>query len=175
MFSDPKKNVKEMRLSEGSSVADFGSGSGHYVFALREVVGESGKVFAVDIQKDLLTKTKNEALKLGYTNVEVVWGDLEKEHGSKLHAGILDGLVISNLLFQVEKKDLLIQEASRVLKSGGVLLVIDWTDSFAGIGPSKERVVSKEFISDLCEKNSFMYQKDIDAGVHHYGIVFKKV
>lgn len=40
------------------TVADFGSGSGHYVMALSELVGDRGRVYAIDLQQALLQRVK---------------------------------------------------------------------------------------------------------------------
>lgn len=175
MFSDPKKNIDQLKLMPGASVADFGAGSGHYIFPLREVVEETGKVFAVDVQKDLLLRIKTEATKKRFSNIELIWGDLEKKGGSKIKEGILDAVIISNLMFQVEAKKEVAEEAKRVLKTAGSLLVIDWTDSFGGLGPTQEAVFSKKEATELFGTTGFLFEREIDVGAHHYGLLFKKV
>jgi ubiquinone/menaquinone biosynthesis C-methylase UbiE len=141
MFTDPIKNVEQLRVRLGSFVADLGSGSGHYAMALARAVGDKGKVFAVDIQKDLLTKLKVEANHSGVSNIDTIWGDVEKIGGSKIKSDYIDDVVISNLLFQVKEKEILAQEAQRILKKDGRLLIIDWSDSFGGLGPKPDSVV----------------------------------
>lgn len=175
MFSDPIKNIAQARFTLGSTVADFGSGSGHYVRALSPVVGEKGKVLAIDVQKDLLAKLKREAMVNNMKNIEVVWADLEKPRGSKLKDGAVDGLVISNLLFQVDGKDAIAIEASRIVKQGGTVLVLDWQDSASGVGPKKEMLFDAKKAEDLFSKHGFLFEREIDAGSHHYGIILKKV
>jgi ubiquinone/menaquinone biosynthesis C-methylase UbiE len=175
MFSDPKKNIDQLKLQLGAFVADFGAGSGHYIFAAREAVGDKGKVFAIDIQKDLLVRIKAEATKRKFGNVEVVWGDVEKKNGSRIRDGVLDAIIISNLMFQVENKGEVAQEAARTTKTGARLLVIDWTDSFGGLGPEKKAVFTKAQATELFQTNGFLFEREIDAGAHHYGIIFKKV
>ena len=59
IFSDPKKNLKQFCLEEGMRVADFGSGSGYYTLAAAEAVGDTGRVYAIEIQQELLKKVKN--------------------------------------------------------------------------------------------------------------------
>ena len=173
-FSDPKKNVKKLGFREGMKVADFGSGSGAYTIALTQVVGVTGTVYAVDIQKDLLTRTQNSAQQQGYENVEVVWGDIETPHGVKLKDELLDGVVLSNTLFQVDDKINTLKEAWRVLKPGGILAVIDWSDSYGGVGPVPEAIVTPAEITVICTDNGFAVQREFDAGEHHYGLLFKK-
>lgn len=175
MFSDPQKNIEQWGLLSGALVADFGSGSGHHARAIAKAVGDKGRVFAVDIQKDLLTKLKNDLAKDGLLNVEVIWGDVEKKGGTRLKDSSLDAVLVSNLLFQVLDKETVLQEVKRVLKPQGSLLVIDWADSFGGLGPRNDSVFGKEKAIELCTRNGFHVMSDIDAGAHHYGVIFQKM
>ncbi|MEK7081879.1 MAG: methyltransferase domain-containing protein [Patescibacteria group bacterium] len=174
MFTDPEKNLEQFDLQKGMRVADFGAGSGFYAFTAARLVGDKGKVFAVDIQKDLLTRLKKEAATKKLLNIEIVWGDLEKEGGAKLKDGSVDRAIVSNLLFQIEKKECLVREAARVLKPNGKILAIDWTDSFGGLGPPDKDVFGKEAARALFEKAGFVLERTIDAGAHHYGLIFAK-
>ena len=58
MFIDPQNNIKQFNLSPGMKVADVGAGSGFNSFAAAKEVGEKGIIYAIDIQKDLLSKIK---------------------------------------------------------------------------------------------------------------------
>jgi len=49
MFSDPKKNIEQMQLEHGMKIADLGSGSGFYSLEAARVVGDGGKVYAIDV------------------------------------------------------------------------------------------------------------------------------
>lgn len=173
-FVDPKQIIRQFAVGEGWHVADFGTGSGAYVFALAANVGGEGRVYAVDIQKDLLLKVKNEARARGLLNVEILWGDVEKAGGSKLRDNSMDAVVASNILFQVEDKRGCVREISRVTKPGGRVLIVDWTDSFGGLGPQQEAVLTKDAATELFQKERFIYEQSIPAGDHHYGIIFKK-
>ncbi len=173
-FANPLKNARKLGITEGMQVADLGSGSGHYVLAMANLVGSSGKVYAVDIQKDLLSNIQNEATKRGYNNIEIIWGDLEQVGGSKIADNILDLTLISNTLFQVEKKEVLLHEAYRIIKPSGSLAIIDWSQSHGGIGPITSDIVSKDVAIDMAISAGFTTESEFDAGVHHYGIIFKK-
>lgn len=69
----------------------------------------------------------------------------------------------------------MVREAKRVLRPGGRALVIDWTDSFGGLGPKPEMVFRKEKAGEMFEKNGFHLDREILAGVHHYGLIYKKL
>jgi ubiquinone/menaquinone biosynthesis C-methylase UbiE len=174
MFSDPVQNVEQFGITAGMHVADFGSGSGFYAIALAKAVGDTGKVYAIDIQKDLVQRLKNEAVRARMHNIEVVWGDLEHIGGMRLREASLDGVVIANLFFQVENKAALVAEAKRVLKRGGRVLVVDWADSFNNLGPLDDAIVSPKSIRQLFEDGGFGFDKDISAGEHHFGMIFRK-
>jgi ubiquinone/menaquinone biosynthesis C-methylase UbiE len=175
MFSDPENNIKQFGLTSGMQVADFGSGSGFYAMTAAKAVLPSGKVFAVDIQKDLLQKLKNAAEKSHLNNLDIIWGDLEHLGGTKLRENSLDAVIISNLFFQIENRDALCLETKRILRVNGRALVVDWDGSSSGIGPSDKDIVSKEKITTLFEDHGFKLDREISAGSHHYGLVFRKI
>jgi ubiquinone/menaquinone biosynthesis C-methylase UbiE len=175
MFSDPENNIKQFALTPGMQVADFGSGSGFYTMATARVVAPSGKVFAVDIQKDLLQKLKNGARQNHLSNIDVIWGDLEHLGGTKLRENSLDAVTVCNLFFQIENKDALCLEIKRVLRRNARVLVVDWSDSFGGIGPQIEAIISKEQMINLFQEHGFVLDREISAGAQHYGLVFRKI
>ncbi len=173
-FSDPEKNIRYLKLEEGMRVADFGTGSGAYVAALAERVGNTGKVYAIDIQQELLRTLERNLREQEVKNVEFVWSDLDEPSGSKLQAGSQGAVVIANLLFQSENKLGLFREAWRVLKPSGVLLVVDWSDSFSNLGPVPEAVVTLTQAKSLLSEAGFTPEREFEAGDHHYGIVSRK-
>ena len=171
---DPRDNIKQFGIQEGSHVADLGVGYGHYTYALSEAVGANGKVFAIDIQKEMLERLKKEVEEKHIKNIEVIWGDVEIVGGTKLRTDSLDAIVISNVLFQIDSKAGLVHEASRILKIGGKLLLVDWSESFGGLGPKPTSVVDEATARQIFETGPFEYKKSVDAGEHHYGLVFEK-
>ncbi len=172
-FSNPEKNVEKLHLTEGMRVADFGAGSGSYALALAARVGPTGMVYAIDVVKDLLAKLKREASARGL-KIEVIRGDLDEEGGSKLGTESMDAVVVSNILFQAENKEMLAREAYRVLKPTASLMAVDWSDSFGNIGPIPEHVVKKDAGRNIFEKAGFVFEREFDAGSHHWGLIFKK-
>jgi ubiquinone/menaquinone biosynthesis C-methylase UbiE len=174
MFSDPQKNVEVLGLLPGMKVADFGAGSGFYSITLGKIVGGSGRVYAIDIQKDLLTKLQNEARAKGVLSLEIIWGDVEVLGGTKIREQSLDAVVIANLLFQVEKKDIVLKEALRVLNPHGKLLFVEWSDSFGGLGPRPQDIVTESGAVSMFESIGFKKVRSFSAGAHHYGLIFEK-
>ncbi len=173
MFSDPKKNIAELGLMPSMKVADLGAGSGFYTIEVAKLVGASGRVYAIDVERNLLDKIKRGASIAGMYNIEVVWGNVEKIGGTKLREALLDRVILSNTLFQIEEKnrDNLALEIKRIMKSGGKLMVIDWD---AGSPLSPKTLIPQMLAEGIFEKVGFTIEKSFDAGDHHYGIIFRK-
>lgn len=172
-FAHPRRNIEVLGIEPGMKVADFGAGSGAYVLLFAEALRGSGGVYAVDIQKDLLRRIKNEAARRSLS-VEIVWDDLEEEGGSKLADNSLDLVLVSNLLFQVKRRDRVLAEATRVTRPNGRVVLIDWSESFGGMGPRPEDVCTKETALALARNAGLTLEKELDAGAHHYGLIFRK-
>lgn len=173
-FADPTSNLAQFELKQGDSVADLGAGSGFYTLAAARLVGSAGKIYAVEVQKDLLDRIKNSASREGIHNIEVVWGDIEKHGGTRLRDHSIDRCLISNVLFQAQDRENVVAEAHRILKSGGKVLVIDWSDSADISGPDPKHVFPKADAQAIFEKGGFSIEKEIKAGAHHYGFIGTK-
>jgi len=173
-FANPEGVIQYFMLGEGMRVADFGAGSGGYTLAIARAIGGEGRVYAIDIQKDLLGRITREARDSRLSNVEVIWGDVERSGGTTLADSAVDAVIVSNLLFQVENRDAVAREAYRVLRPKGKILVVDWSDSFGGMGPRGGDVVSQSVAERVFEGAGFTKEKSIDAGEHHYGVIFRK-
>ena len=175
MFSDPEQNISQFELIKGSHVADFGSGSGFYSFSAAEAVGEDGKVYAIDVQKDLLQKLNNEAKKVRHlTNIEIIWGDLDDLGGTKLKESSIDAVIAANIFFQLENKENACLEIKRILKNKGRVLLIDWIDINNGNISQGINPFTKDIARDLFIKNGFTEEREFEAGIKHYGLIFVK-
>lgn len=175
MFSDPQKILDQFKLATGRFVADLGSGAGFYAIIAAKMVGPLGRVYAVDALKDMLQKIKNEAVRNKLFNVEALWGNIEKLGGTRLADASVDTVLICNSLFQIEDKENFLLEVKRITRQEGRILLVDWKESFGGLGPQPEHVVSSETARSLFEKSGFLFERDIkDAGAHHYGLIFRR-
>ncbi len=172
MFTNPLRNLLQFGDITGYHVADLGSGSGFYTLQAAERVGNTGKVYSIEVQKDLLGRIKTEAHNRRLKNIEYIWGDIEKHGGTKIADNTIHLAIVSNVFFQLEHKDAFIKELSRILKPGGHLLLIDWIDSFQNLGPHKNHIAEESSTRLIFNKKGFKLKERIDAGEHHYGIIF---
>jgi ubiquinone/menaquinone biosynthesis C-methylase UbiE len=172
-FTDPVKNLDALGLQEGMVVVDLGAGSGFYTLAAAHKVGSAGKVYAVDVQQDLLARIKNAARAENISNIEVIHGDVEHLGGTRLREKSTDAAIISNVFFQVEHKDDFLEEVRRIVKPHGKILFVEWADSFDGMGPAAEHIVTETAAKDFFEKHKFALVQSFNPGDHHYGLIYR--
>lgn len=154
------------------TVVDFGAGVGAYSFAAAELLDPQDKVYAIEIQKDLLETIRQEAKARNLSNIEIIWGDIEQTNGVSLPDSVADVVIISNVLFQARSMYTLALEAKRLLKAGGRVLVIDWSESFGNLGPTPDNIVTADEVQKTFASAGFSFVSDFLAGDHHYGLIF---
>lgn len=172
-FAVPKMVVSHFHVRDGDLVGDFGAGSGTFIPELSKKVGRDGRVFACEIQRGLVEKIGTMIRNEGLSNVDPLWCDLEQENGLKIADDTLDVAIVINTLFQLEERERAILEKRRTLRSGGVLYLVDWADSFGGVGPHPDCVICKQMAIDLFEAAGFILEREYPAGEYHYGLAFR--
>ncbi len=171
MFANPSKILKSLGLRESDIVADLGAGTGHYAVLAGALVPR-GKVYAVELTKDFLDVIKNKVRDVKLSNVEIIWGNVEKKGGTKIGDSIVDAVIVSNILFQVEEKDEFLNEIKRILKTKGQVLIIDWSPDSVMKGKT---IIPKGKTREMFEKRGFVFSREIDAGEQNYGIILTKI
>lgn len=172
---DPVKLLEHGGIKQGDVAADLGCGSaGHFVFPAAHLVGAKGRVYAVDVLKNVLAAIQSRERLEGLDNVEEVWADLEKPGATKISAGSVDLVLLLNTLFQTKDKAAVLAEASRIAKAGGTLIIAEWKSTGAPFGPPVESRVDKRSIHDLAQSAGFGVVEEFEAGPYHYGLVFRK-
>lgn len=172
-FLNPEAIVKLLPLKEEMTVADFGCGAGYFSLAIAKAIRPSGRVIALDIWKPSLEALEFRSKLEGLFNIiETKWANLEQEKGSGLPNDSCDLVLISNILFEIEKKDIIIEEAKRILKPEGFLVLIEWHPDKL---PNREALfpIKREEALALVEKYGFKLERELSLGITHYGFLFK--
>jgi len=123
LIHDPVK-ILSPYLGEGDTVLDFGCGPGFFTCAMAEMVGERGKVIAVDLQEEMLGMLRKRAVELGIlSRIEMYKAETD---AINVNAGIeVDFALAFYVVHEVPDKERLFREIHELLRQGGKLLVIE--------------------------------------------------
>ncbi len=109
-------------IKEGDTVIDLGSGAGNDCFIARNEAGESGTVIGIDFTEAMIEKARENATKLGYSNVTFRLGDIEH---LPVPDNVADVIVSNCVLNLVPNKPAVFAEMFRALKPGGHFSISD--------------------------------------------------
>jgi len=114
--------TQHAKIETGDTVIDLGSGAGNDCFVARALVGEEGKVIGVDFTEKMVNKARENAQKLGFSNVEFVYGEIED---IPLPDNTGDVIISNCVMNLVPSKQKAFNETYRILKPGGHFSISD--------------------------------------------------
>lgn len=173
-FADPSAVADQLSIEPGSKVADFGCGSGFFSFEFAKRVGSDGIVYAFDIMPSALEAVASGAKTLNLPNITTRRVNLERENGTGLESQSMDWVVTKDILFQNKNKDTILREVSRVLRSGGHAILMEWSPKQSLVGPDVELRISPDQLRVLVESVNLAVEKELNVGGFHYAFLVKK-
>lgn len=173
-FVDPVTLVRKLEIAPGAVVVDFGCGAGYFTFEAAKAVGAEGKVYALDILPTALEAVVSRAKVLGLGNIEVKRANLEKIGGSGLQPESVDWVILKDMLFQNQNKEVILQEIARVLKKEGRLFLMEWVPEEVSMGPEEGMRISEEDTRVLLEAVGLHPENTLPAGDFHYALLARR-
>ncbi len=173
---DPQELLtKYLDLKMGELVGDLGcGGAGYFTLPAARLVGGKGKIYAVDILKAALEGVRGKAKLDNILNIETVWSDLERLGATSIPVGSLDAALLINIMYQSRNNIAILDEAKRLLKTGGRLLIVDWKVEQTPFGPPVNDRLSPEQVKEFAARAGLKEDKQFQAGAYHYGFIFVK-
>lgn len=167
---------KELGLGVGMTYAALGVGSSaHFVLPGAKIVGPDGRVFAIDIMKAVLTNAATRAAEEGMQNVITVWSDLEIYGGAKdVPDHSADCLSMINLLYMTRQDEHVFNEANRMLKTKGRVVIIDWSPGDSQFGPPANERTSLDNVRRMAKVVQWQETHSFQASPYHFGVVFER-
>ncbi len=156
------------KVTKGMVCIDFGSGTGTFALPMAILAGDGGKVYAVDNSAEMLEHIR---AKKPPPNLILLKRNVER---TELDSHIGDLCLLAFILHEVKQPYRLIAEASRLLKSEGRLVVVEWKADLEAPGPPRKRRIPREQIEQLFEQAGLDLAEYIDWSQNHYVTIGKK-
>jgi ubiquinone/menaquinone biosynthesis C-methylase UbiE len=169
---NPRKLLEMLKLKEGDVVADIGAGSGYYTFRMSKLVGDKGKVLAVDIQKEMLDIIRDKAKKAKVTNVEPVLGE---EADPKLKDDSVDLILLVDVYHEFAQPYEMTEKMVKALKPGGRLVFVEFRLEDPKV-PIKlvHKMTEKQVIKEMAEFKELKHAETNDKLPWQHVITFTK-
>ena len=144
-WQQPERVVQSLELRPGDRVADLGSGGGYFTFRFSQAVGPAGKVYAVDVDRDMLDHVAARARDEGHRNIETV---LAKYDDPLLPESGVDLIFTCDVYHHINDRVKYFAEAAKYLSPRGRIAIVDfdgrhWSATFIGHTTPVE-VIKKE-------------------------------
>lgn len=125
-FQPPDKLIQRSGIKEGMRVLDLGCGSGAFTTFVARAVGAKGKVYALDIQSDMLKQLENKLSKPENRDIKNVKLIESSAYELPFDDNFLDVVYMVTVLPEIPDRNKALQQVKRVLKPGGFLAVTEW-------------------------------------------------
>ncbi len=173
-FLNPEKVLFQAGLRPGMTIADLGAGNGFFLLAAAKLVGEQGRALGVDILDEALGQIMAQARLVRLKNVRTMRCNLDLSVPSGLPQLSFDFAIVGKVLPQLKHPENLIRETYRVLKTGGLVLVVEWKKENSVFGPPPESSLDEAQVKEQFSKHGFNFVKELDSDKYHFALVFKK-
>ena len=162
--------VSLLGLREGMTIGDIGAGTGYFTLPFAREVGPSGRVFAVDLQREMLDLIANKLRIPGSpSNIDMVQGDAT---GTSLPSASVDLVFMANIWHELDDHASTLKEAQRILRSGGQLAILDWRpDVPHPPGPPPDHRIPAHAVMQTLEHDGWQVGKSTNVGLYGYLIV----
>jgi len=118
----PDRVIDALDLETGAQVVDLGAGDGYFTFTLADAVGAGGRVYAVDVEADVVDGLRASVTSRGYDNVEAVLGEYDDPG---LPDGAIDLVFLCNVYHHIDDRATYFSDLRRDLAPGARVAIID--------------------------------------------------
>jgi putative heme-binding domain-containing protein len=167
----PDALLDSLQIPKGAKVADVGAGLGYFTWRLAQRVGPEGRVFAVDVQHQMLNLTSEELKKRNVSNVDLIVG---RDRDPRLPNGLLDLVLVANSYHEFSQPAAMLAALRRALKPEGRLVVVEFaTEKDDHHTPWLYTMSLPELKSEI-EAAGFQLDRSLDFLPLQHGLVFSR-
>lgn len=136
----PEQVLSKLGLKRNMAMADIGAGTGFFSRAAAEIVGESGRVYAVDMSAEMLSRLKRRGVPANMTTVE------SQEYTIPLESDVVDFSLMAFVVHETEDTPRFLAEVQRITMTGGRIAIVEWEKQEEEHGPPMDERMSREEI-----------------------------
>lgn len=169
-YQKPHEVIMALNLKPGETVADIGAGSGYFTFRLAHHVGDTGRVYAVDVSPDMILHLNRRIRDLQVKNVVSI---LSAPDDPLLADTSIDRFFICDTWHHIGDHARYLTLIKKTLKPGGQVVMIDFKKAETPVGPPMEMRIGREDLLKEMETNGFKLATEHPFLPHQYFLVFK--
>jgi len=168
----PEKALDALKLKPGMVVADIGAGVGYMSLRMARRVGPTGKVYANDVQPEMLDKLRANAQREKLSNIETVLGSVADP---KLPAGKIHVVLLVDVYHEFSQPQEMLQHIRAALKPDGRLVLLEYRKEDPAIPIRQEHKMSVTEVKAEVEAEGYKLDKVVETLPRQHIIVFKKL
>ena len=165
----PDEVIAALDLKPGETLADIGAGSGYFSFRFARKVGGSGRVYAVDINSDMILYMNRYIRDKKVTNVTTI---LSAPDDPLLADASINRFFICNTWHHVQNRPQYMALMKKMLKPRGLVVIVDYKKQQLPVGPPPEMKMAREEVISEMEAGGFKLAKEHDFLPYQYFLVF---
>ena len=154
----PDRMLDTLELKPGETVADVGAGVGYLTLRIATRVGPGGKVYGVDVQKEMLVRLRKNAAKAKLSNVEAILGG---ENDPRLPPGQVDVILMVDVYHELSQPQAMLQNMKKALAPGGRLVLVEYRKEDPSIPIRLEHKMSAVEVQTEVEAEGYRLDKTI--------------
>src|SRR6185369_11378407 len=169
-YQKPHEVITALKLIAGEVIADIGAGSGYFTFRLAHHVGDSGRVYAVDVSPEMIVHLNRRIRDLKLKNVVSI---LCAPDDPLLADASVDRFFICDTWHHIENHDRYLALLKKTLKPGGEIVMVDFKKEQTPMGPPMEMRIDRADLVKEMQKNGFRLSAEHTFLPYQYFLVFK--
>ena len=167
----PEQAINLMDVKKGMVVADIGAGTGYFSIRLARRVGPTGKVYANDVQPEMLDRLRERSTKLKLSNIETVLGS---EADPKLPANTMDIILMVDVYHELSQPQRMLHAMRTALRPDGRLVLLEYRKEDPTIPINPYHKMSIPEVRTEIEAEGFHLEKVLDTLPRQHLFFFSK-
>jgi len=166
-----QRALEELHLRPGMVVGDIGAGTGYFSLKIAKRVAPTGKVYANDIQPQMINKLRANAEAAGITNVVPVLGT---ESNPNLPFAQLDLIIMVDVYHELSRPQRMLQQMHAALNPNGQLVLLEYRKEDLSVPIRPEHKMSLEEVKAEVEPEGYRFEKSVETLPWQHMVFFRK-